>query len=322
MRIGILGGGNCHALTFARHFAEVGIDCFGIGREGPKAAPLWLAPAGYRYYQAHLGGQMRKALDVLDSERPDVVVCIAAQGESSASFGAHGPMFYQTNCVMLVRLVEELRSRSWLKRFVQISTSELYGSVSAPASEYAPINATSPYAISKAAFDAHLAVMHRVHGFPAIVVRPSNAYCQGQQLHRIVPRAVIAAVYGKRIQLHGGGSACKAYLHTTDLAAALELIIEKAKPGEIYNVGPEEPIAIRDLVAKVAERTGAPWDSFVSIAPARIGEDSRYWINSSRVKSIGWEQKISLEHGIDRMIAWAKAFPELARMPDQFSILP
>jgi dTDP-glucose 4,6-dehydratase len=307
MKIGILGGGNCHALTFARHFAEVGIDCFGIGRATAKAAPLWLAPAGYRYYVAHLGGQLKKALEILDAEQPEVVICIAAQGESAASFGEHGPMFYQTNCVILVRLVEELRKRPWLKRFVHISTSELYGSVTAPASEYTLLNPTSPYAISKAAFDAHLKVMHRVHGFPVIVVRPSNAYCQGQQLHRIVPRAVIAAVYGKRIQLQGGGAACKAYLHTTNLAEALEIIIAKA---------------IRDLVSMVAERSGRPFESFVDLAPARLGEDSKYWINSSRIKSLGWKQKISLEHGIDRMIAWAKAFPELATMPDECRILP
>lgn len=322
MKIGILGGGNCHALAFARHFSAAGIDCFGIGRGEPKPAPLWLAPAGYRYYTAHLGGQLRRAIDVLEAEQPDIIVCIAAQGESAASFGKHAPMFYQTNCVMLVRLVEELRVRKWLKRFIQISTSELYGSVSEPADESAPIRATSPYAISKAAFDAHLEVMHRVHGFPAIVVRPSNAYCEGQQLHRIVPRAVIAALYGKRMQLQGGGRAKKSYLHTADLAAAIELIIRKGEPGTVYNVGPDDPVRISDLVAMVGTRIGVPMQSFVDQAPARLGEDSVYWIDSARVKALGWQPRVGMEEGLLRVINWAMAHPELATMPAEFRIQP
>lgn len=320
MKIGILGGGNCHALAFARHFAQIGIDCFGIGRALGKADPLWLVPAGYRYYVAHIGEWLNKALSIIDKESPDVLVNIAAQGEGAASFGTDSWLYYQTNCVYLVRLAEALRSRSWLQRFVQISTSELYGSADRAMPEDAPIRATSPYAISKAAFDSHLEVMHRVHGFQMQIVRPSNCYTAGQQLHRVIPRAVICALYGKTLKLQGGGVARKSFLDTEDLAKALMIVIERGEIGKIYNVGPDKPTSIKDVVAEVSRVTGI--GDFIDEVPGRLGEDSCYWLDSSRVKALGWKQTISLSEGIGRMVAWAKDYPKLASMTHAYSIRP
>ena len=322
-KVGFLAGGNCHALAIARHFAAQGINCFGIGRGPEKAKPLWLAPDGYRYYRAHIGEQMAEVMRVLDDERPDTLICLAAQGEGAASFGSDSWRFYQTNCVYLAQITEQLRCRDYPQRFVHIGTSELYGSVDAPAAETAPIRASSPYSISKAAFDAHLEVLHRVHGFPMNIIRPSNCITAGQQLHRIVPRAAICAVYGQqRLELQGAGLAEKSYLDTEDLARGILAVLERGDLGATYNCGPQAPVTIRYLVDLVAAQARVPFDSFLTVVPARQGEDSRYWLDSTKLRALGWEPKIALHDAVQRVVKWARAYPELATMPWKYEVTP
>ena len=322
MKIALLAGGNPHSLAFARHLHGISVDVFGIGRGVRKPDPLWLAPVGYRYYVAHLGHDLPAALEILDEERPDAIVSFAAQGEGAASFGSDAWRFYQTNCVTLARLVEALRSRDYMRRFVQISTSELYGSCESPVAEDAPIRATSPYAISKAAFDAHLQVMHRVHGFPMQIVRPSNCLTAGMQLHRIIPRAMIAARYGRRLSLQGGGAARKSYLDSHDLARAVMCVLERGQVGEVYNCGPDEPISIRSLVEKCADACDVPMRMFVDETPARVGEDSVYWLSSDKIKALGWTQTVPLGEGLAAMREWVDMFPQLADMDSAYVVRP
>ena len=322
MKVGFLGGANPHALAIARHFASIGTDCFGIGRGPVKPAPFFLAPDGYRYYQAHIGKQNALVFKILDLEKPGILVNFCAQGEGAASFGAAAWMFYQTNCAYLAQFVETIRKRDYLQRFIHIGTSELYGSTDGPANEDAPIRAGSPYAISKAAFDQHLCVMHKIHGFPMNIVRPSNCVTQGMQLHRIVPRGAICALYGQKLKLQGGGAAKKSFLDTEDLAKGLLAVIEKGTIGDTYNCGPEYPTTIREMVEIVAEETGVYWDNFVNAAPARAGEDSCYWLDSSKLRALGWEPEITRNAMVKRVVNWARAYPEVAKMDWQYRVIP
>ena len=318
MKVGILGGGNPHALAVARHLRSQDLDVFGIGRGPEKPAPLWLVPEGYRYYQAHLGTQKQKTLQILDAEKPDVIFNFAAQGEGAASFQTPWA-FYHTNCVILSRLMEKIRTRKYLKRFVHISTSELYGS-GGPFSETDPVKATSPYAISKAAFDLHLETLHRVYGFPMQIVRPSNCVTSGMQLHRIVPRASISAVYGQKLQLRG--NAKKSYLDSQDLAEGLLVVLEKGTVGETYNVGPTNPISMREVVELVASESGVPFGSFVEERPSRLGEDALYWLSSEKIRSLGWQPSISLREAVSRVVEWVRKYPELKDMDPTYTVTP
>lgn len=317
----MLGGGNCYALNLARHFDALGIDHFGIGRSPRKHPALWRVDHDYRYYRAHLIHEFGAVLDILDRERPDILVNFAAQGESAASFGQHTDLFYATNTLGMVRFAEAMRSRDYLRRFIQAGTSECYGSTERPAKETDPLLPTSPYAISKAAFDQHLQVMHRIHGFPVNVLRPSNCYTPGQQLHRIIPRTICAAFTGRKLPLNGGGLAEKSYMHATDLSRAIMAVIENGTPGKVYNCGPDRPIKIRDLVEFIADMCGVRFDALVEETPARTGEDSRYWIDSSALqRDTGWQPTIKLQDGIAEMVRWARDFPEILTMSNEFRI--
>src|SRR5262249_41296437 len=152
----------------------------------------------------------------------------------------------------LARLAEELMKRDWLERFIQIGTSEMYGSVEYAVTEDDPIKPSSPYAASKVAFDMHLVSVHSFLKFPMHIIPPSNAYCPGQLLHRVVPKTIWCGLTGNRLPLHGGGRAEKSYIHARDLARAIHLVAEKAPLGAIYNAGPALPTSIREVVERCA----------------------------------------------------------------------
>ena len=312
MSIGLLGGGGAFALNYARHLESASIKHFGIGRSGPKDPAFWLVEPWYEFHALHLGKQLDETMAVLDKHRPEVIVNFAAQGEGAASFGANAPDFFDTNCTALVRLVLELQKRSYLKRFVHIGTSELYGSTEKPAKVTDPLRPSSPYAISKAAFDQYLVAMHKTSGFPMNIVRPSNCMTEGQQLYRIVPKAAVHALAGRKLPLHGGGMAQKSYLHATDLSRAISLVIEKAPVGKIYNVAPASAIHIKTVVNNVAELCGISFEELVDEVPDRVGQDAKYALDATEIaKDTGWTQTIGINKAIEKVVNWVKKHPEL-----------
>lgn len=319
MKWAIMGGGNPHGLNLARHLLSMGEEVIGIGRSSlkGKAFTLGVEEMGYRYWVYSIGPDTEFIMDLLEKEQPKVIVSFAAQGEGAASFkpAKHRKVFYMTNACALIDFAEEVSERLSVERFIQIGTSELYGSVEKAADESAPTKPTSPYANSKLTFDNHLAIMHAQDSFPCNVIRPSNAYCPGQQLHRVIPRAIISALSGKKLQLQGGGKAQKSYIHTTDLAKAIVACVERGKLGSIYNVGPLAPISIKALVTACAEAAGVSFEELVEEVPGRQGEDGKYHLDSTAIaRDCGWTQTIGLGQGLRGMVEWVKSYPELLEM--------
>ena len=198
----------------------------------------------------------------------------------------------------------------------------MYGPVERPAAEDAPIKPTSPYAASKVAFDLHLIAVHKVLGFPMNIIRPSNAYCPGQLLHRVIPKAVICGLTGRKLPLQGGGRAEKSYIHARDLARAIHLVAEHAVPGGVYNAGPPEPIAIRAVVEKVAAAIGLRFEELCEVTADRVGQDSRYWLDSTAIRrDVGWEPRIGLEAGIREMVDWGRTYlGQLEHWPTEYTL--
>src|SRR5208282_2380930 len=183
-----------------------------------------------------------------------------------------------------------------------------------PATEDYPLVPASPYAISKLTADLHLLSLWKVLKFPMNIIRPSNAYGPGQQLHRVLPRAVLCGLTGQKLPLEGGGRTRRSFIHARDLARAIYLICDRAPLGSIYNAGPQNPISVHDLVGIVAAQLGLSMDQLTETTERRFGEDPQYWLDSTRIKNeLGWEPQISLEEGIKDMIAWGRKYLEVIR---------
>lgn len=318
-RFAVLGGGGSFGIHTSKYLLEQpGTErVLGIGRNPPKPEPFTLGvgdgDARYSYHAYHVTHELDLLLELLDREQPEVIVNYAAQGEGAVSW-KHSWRFFETNSMALARLAEELMSRQYLQRFIQIGTSELYGSVDEAVKESAPLQPTSPYAASKAAFDMYLISVNRVLDFPMNIIRPSNAYCPGQLLHRVIPKAVVCGLTGRKLPLQGGGRAEKSYIHARDLARAIHLVAEKAPLGAVYNVGPPEPVSIRHVVEVVADVLEMPFDQLCEVTADRLGQDSRYWLDSSAVRAdVGWEPEIDLHAGVEDMVGWGRRYLDQLR---------
>lgn len=309
----VLGAGGSFGIHTALYFLDHADPkkVIGIGRNPLRPEPFSLnieKRKNFSYHAYHITYELDSVLEVLDKEKPQVIINYAAQGEGAVSWKKSW-RFFETNSMALAKLSEELMSRDYVERFIQIGTSELYGSVDFAAKETTPIQATSPYAASKAAFDMYLMSAHRFLKFPMNIIRPSNAYCPGQLLHRVIPKTIICGLTGRKLPLQGGGRAEKSYIHARDLARAVLLVSEKAPLGAIYNAGPKDPTSIRRVVELTAQALGMPFEQLCEMTEDRLGQDSRYWLDSSAIKKdVGWEPQISWEEGLAEMVAWGRKY--------------
>jgi dTDP-glucose 4,6-dehydratase len=309
----ILGGGGSFGIHTAMYLLDHAnpAKVIGVGRNPLRAEPFSLnidRREKYEYHARHITYELDLLLELLDKEKPQVIVNFAAQGEGAVSW-KHSWRFFETNSMALARLAEELMKRDWLERFIQIGTSEMYGSVSHAVTEDEPIKPSSPYAASKVAFDMYLVSVHRFLKFPMNIIRPSNAYCPGQLLHRVIPKAVWCGLRGVRLPLHGGGRAEKSYIHAYDLGRAIHLVAEKAPLGTIYNCGPKEPTSIREVVERVAKALGMPFEQLCEVTADRLGQDSRYWLDSSAIeKDVGWKPQVGWDQGLAEMVGWGRKY--------------
>ncbi|MEM9209913.1 MAG: GDP-mannose 4,6-dehydratase [Pseudomonadota bacterium] len=320
----ILGGGG----SFGIHAALYLLDnanpnkIIGVGRNPLRTSPFSLdieQREGYEYHARHVTHELDLLLELLDKEKPEIIVNFAAQGEGAVSW-KHSWRFFETNSMALAKLTEELMKRDWLERFIQIGTSEMYGSVSHATKEDEPIKPSSPYAASKVAYDMYLESVHKFLKFPMNVIRPSNAYCPGQLLHRVIPKTVLFGLTGRKLPLHGGGKAEKSYIHARDLGRAIHLVAEKAPLGEIYNAGPATPTSICEVVERTAAAVGIPFEDLAEVTEDRLGQDSRYWLDSTKIKEhVGWEPEIDWDQGLAEMVDWGKTYlDEIKNVPTDY----
>jgi len=281
-----------------------------VGKNNPR----------YSYKQIHIAFEQDSLLELIGQEKPDYIINYAAIAYATSWKKSH--RYYDTNTLAVVKMCEALCERAFLKKFIQISTSELYGSVNFPVDETYSPKPHSPYAVSKLAADLHLLSLHYAGKLPINIIRPSNAYGPAQQLWRVIPRAVFCGLTGKRLPLEGGGIVKKSYLHAADLARAIYLVTKNAPNGEIYNVGPDEPEAIRNLILMVADELNIDFADLCEIVPGRQHEDSQYWLSSDKIKQqLGWKQSVDLKSGIADMTAWGRKYLPALHQEDQVFVL-
>jgi len=306
----ILGGGGSFAIHTAFHLAKKKDTekVISVGRNLLREEPFSLnltKDSKIEYHTYHLTYEQDLLLELIDKEEPDYIINYAAQGEGAVSW-KNSWRFFETNSVGLSKLVESLMEKKYLKSFIQIGTSEMYGSVKNPSNEDAKIFPSSPYAASKVAFDMYLKSVNKFLGFKMNIIRPSNAYCSGQLLHRVIPRSFVSILKGEKIPLHGGGKAEKSYMHAIDLSEAIYLVIKRGKDGEIYNIGPDTPTSIKEVVERVVEKMGVDFKDVVEISEDRLGQDSKYWLDCTKAKNeLGWSMSVNWDQGLDEVKNWA-----------------
>lgn len=213
--------------------------------------------------------------------------------------------WYKTNLLSQVTFHDQLRKRSFLKKYIHISTPEVYGSTDGWIKENHNFNPTTPYSVSRAACDNHLLSFYKAYKFPVVFTRAANVYGPGQQLYRIIPRTILSVRTGKPLFLHGGGFSKRSFIYINDVVKATLELLFNADIGTCWHISSKEAITIRDLVKKVCEITNASFKNIVTDVGERLGKDQNYLLDSSNIRRIhNWDDSITLDQGIRKSIDW------------------
>ncbi|MGE3303643.1 MAG: GDP-mannose 4,6-dehydratase [Hyphomonadaceae bacterium] len=324
----VLGSNSFSGASFCDFLAAKGYDVLATSRSGePHEALLpykWAKRDGkVRFQQIDLNHDL-DALDALmKAERPSHVVNFAAQSMVGESW-LNPDHWMMTNVVSTVRLHERLRRLDFLDRYVHVTTPEVYGSTEGWVKENCPFNPSTPYAVSRAAGDMSLKTYFQTYQFPVVFTRAANVYGPGQQLYRIIPRTILAAMTGQKLRLDGGGKSVRVFIHMTDVSDATLRIALKGELGETYHISGYELVSIRQLVELILASLGKRFEECVEIGPERPGKDTAYQLDSVKLRmALAWQDKINLEQGVADVAAWAARFKEaLAILPSKYEHKP
>jgi dTDP-glucose 4,6-dehydratase len=323
-KVAVIGSNSFSGASFVRHCLERRLDVLGASRSAELAGCflpyIWLPEdvrRGFRFIQADLNHELDKLMTALDEFRPDYVVNFAAQGMVAQSWSIP-EHWYETNVVANVRFHDQLRKRAWLRKYVHVSTPEVYGSTSGLIDESAPFNPSTPYAASRAACDLHLRTFLNQYKFPVAWTRAANVYGPGQQLYRIIPRTILSIRFGQKLSLHGGGHSVRSFIHIADVAEATLRIARSAPAGESYHLSTPQNISIRGLVETVCRIMGADFSAVVQITDDRPGKDAAYLLDSTKARrAFDWADSVSLESGIAETIRWVNEHEKEIRRQSQ-----
>jgi dTDP-glucose 4,6-dehydratase len=242
--------------------------------------------------------------EILSEHSYFAVVNFAAESHVDRSI-ASPEDFVRTNIVGASNLLEAAR-RHGVKRFVQVSTDEVYGSLGATGrfTEQSPINPSSPYSASKASADLLVLAAHKTFGQDVVVTRCSNNYGPYQFPEKLVPVAILRALADEPIPIYGDGLNVRDWIHVEDHCAAIFDVLMQGRPGEIYNVGADNERTNLDLVRAILSHLGRS-EQLIKFVPDRPGHDRRYAIDSTKIRTeIGWKPLHHLDRGLAETIEW------------------
>jgi dTDP-glucose 4,6-dehydratase len=239
-------------------------------------------------------------------ERAEIVVHFAAETHVDRSIQGAGD-FIRTDVLGTFVLLEAARRAPKLRRFVQISTDEVYGSVPNGASrETDELKPRNPYSASKAGADRLAYSYFATYGVPVIVTRASNNYGPFQFPEKVIPLFVTNAIDEQPLPLYGDGKNIRDWLYVDDHCRALDLLIDKGVNGEVYNVGGGNEVSNIDLTHMILDLVGRP-RTLIRPVQDRPGHDRRYALDTSKTRALGWTPKQVFGDGLRRTVEWYRA---------------
>ena len=305
-RILITGGAGFIGANFVHHVA--------------RAHPDWqivvldkLTYAGRKENLAAVEGRPGFAFVQGDIADPEVVARVMPGCQYVVNFAAETHVdrslydagsFIQTDVYGTFILLEEARRSPVLRRFVQISTDEVYGSVETGSSrESDALMPRNPYSASKAGADRLAYSYFATYGVPVLVTRASNNYGPYQFPEKVIPLFVTHAIDDVPLPLYGDGLNVRDWLHVDDHCRAVDLLLDEGVPGETYNVGGGNEVPNIELTRRVLKLLGKP-ESLIRPVTDRPGHDRRYSLDCGKLRSLGWAPAVPFDEGLRATVDW------------------
>merc|ERR1712226_591180 len=250
---------------------------------------------------------------VLKEEQIDTVLHFAAQTHGDNSFG-NSLAFTQSNIFGTHTLLECCKNHEGLRRFVHVSTDEVYGEGETfetdPMGEEHVLEPTNPYAATKAGAEFLVKSYYRSFKLPCLITRGNNVYGPHQFPEKIIPKFINQLSRNMPLTIHGDGSNTRNFLYVEDVARAFDCILHKGKIGHIYNIGGKNELAniqvANDLIRIMGNEESK--NDLIRFVPDRKFNDLRYTINSNKLYELGWKEHISWEEGLEKTVEWYKMY--------------
>ena len=313
MRYLVTGGAGFIGSNFIRYlFTKYGDDAKVVNLDKLTYAGIrenlaeYEGKPNYRFLQGDIAvpEDVAEAYKGVDGTGVDVVVNFAAETHVDRSLMEAGT-FIQTDVHGVLVLLEEARKHApGLKRFIQISTDEVYGSIdSGSFTETDPLNPRNPYSASKAGGDRMAYAYGQTYGLPVIVTRASNNFGPYQYPEKLIPLFVTNAIDDLPLPLYGDGRNVRDWLFVDDHCAAVDFLIEHGQNGETYNIGGGNERENREITFRILELLKKP-ETLIKRVADRQGHDRRYSIETAKLQSLGFTMTTDFDEALERTLQW------------------
>ncbi|KAL3502865.1 hypothetical protein ACH5RR_037314 [Cinchona calisaya] len=250
---------------------------------------------------------------ILVTESIDTIMHFAAQTHVDNSFG-NSFEFTKNNIYGTHVLLEACKVTGQIKRFIHVSTDEVYGETDEDAivgnHEASQLLPTNPYSASKAGAEMLVMAYGRSYGLPVITTRGNNVYGPNQFPEKLIPKFILLAMKGQNLPIHGDGFNVRSYLYCEDVAEAFEIILHKGEVGHVYNIGTDKERRVIDVAKDICELFSLDPNVVIKYVDNRPFNDQRYFLNHQKLNNLGWSERTTWEEGLRKTMEWYMKNPD------------
>lgn len=250
---------------------------------------------------------------LLITESIDTIMHFAAQTHVDNSFG-NSFEFTKNNIYGTHVLLEACKVTGQIKRFIHVSTDEVYGETDEDAlvgnHEASQLLPTNPYSATKAGAEMLVMAYGRSYGLPVITTRGNNVYGPNQFPEKLIPKFILLAMRGKPLPIHGDGSNVRSYLYCEDVAEAFEVILHRGEVGHVYNIGTKRERRVIDVAKDICKLFNMDSETSIKFVENRPFNDQRYFLDDEKLKNLGWSERTIWEDGLRKTMEWYTKNPD------------
>lgn len=250
---------------------------------------------------------------ILLTESIDTIMHFAAQTHVDNSFG-NSFEFTKNNIYGTHVLLEACKVTGQIKRFIHVSTDEVYGETEEDAvvgnHEASQLLPTNPYSATKAGAEMLVMAYGSSYGLPVITTRGNNVYGPNQFPEKLIPKFILLAMKGKPLPIHGDGSNVRSYLYCEDVAEAFEVILHRGEVGHVYNIGTKKERRVIDVAKEICGLFSLNPESQIKFVENRPFNDQRYFLDDQKLKYLGWSERTTWAEGLKKTMEWYVKNPD------------
>lgn len=261
----------------------------------------WLYPHNVIFYQVDINNSLQ-VMRIFEQNDIKQVIHFAAQTHVDNSFGNVGE-FMHDNVMGTYNLLEVARTYGRLEKFVHVSTDEVYGENENESifHEETYCKPTNPYAATKASAEFMAWSYHKSYGLPIVITRGNNVYGPGQYPEKLIPKFILQTLFDIPHTIHGAGQSLRTFVYVEDAVDAFNAVLERGEVGHRYNIGSLDEHSVVDISQMISQKIKPT--NMVTVADRNFN-DRRYHIDSSKIRSLGWEPKTPFDEGFNTTIDW------------------